>query len=51
MDHDPVSDRLERDIVGNDDVETDSPITSIEVTENLNSDGQLHLSVEVADMD
>jgi hypothetical protein len=51
MDRNPASDRLEGDKTGLDDVETDPPITSIEVTENLISDGQLHLSVEVADID
>jgi hypothetical protein len=53
MDHEPASARLvEIETTEIDEVETDDPpIMSIEVTDNLSSDGQLHLSAEVTEID
>jgi hypothetical protein len=52
MDHKPASGRLEIETTEIGEVETDDlPIISIEVTENLGSDCQLHLSAEVTEID
>lgn len=52
MDHEPASRKREIETTEIDVVETgDPPIISIEVTENLGSDCQLHLSAEVTEID